>query len=64
MVFMYRTRYSRQILIKVEFSRHIFEKYSNIKFYENPSSGSQVVGGRTDGRTYMTKLTVVFRVFV
>jgi len=40
-----------EILIKLEFSRQkdIFEKYSNIKFYENPSSGSRVVScGRTD----------------
>jgi len=29
-----------------------FWKISNIKFYENPSSGSRVVpSGRTDGRT-------------
>jgi len=29
--------------------RHIFEKYSNIKFNENPSGGSGVVPyGRTD----------------
>jgi hypothetical protein len=37
------------ILIKLEFSR-LFEKYSNIKFHENPSIGSQVIPGRTDGR--------------
>jgi len=31
------------------FSRQIFEKYSNIKFHENPSRGSRVVPrGRTD----------------
>jgi len=29
--------------MKLEYSRQIFEKYSNIKFSENPSSGSQVV---------------------
>jgi len=27
----------------LEFSRQIFEKYSDIKFYENPSIVSQVV---------------------
>jgi hypothetical protein len=37
------------ILMKLEFSRHIVEKYSNIKFNENPSSGSRVIpGGRMD----------------
>jgi hypothetical protein len=36
-------------LMKLEFCRQIFEKYSNIKFNENPSSGSRVVPcGRTD----------------
>jgi hypothetical protein len=40
---------SYQILMIFEFSRHIFEKYSNINFYETPSSGSRVVPcGRTD----------------
>jgi hypothetical protein len=35
--------------MKLEFSRQIFEKYSNIKFYENPFSGSGVVPcGQTD----------------
>jgi len=29
--------------MKLEFSLQIFEKYSNIKFHENPSSGSRVV---------------------
>jgi hypothetical protein len=31
-----------QILMKLQFSRQIFEKYSDIKFHENPSSGSWV----------------------
>ena len=36
--------------MKIEFSPQIFEKYSNIKFHENPSSGSRVVPcGRADG---------------
>jgi len=38
--------------MKTEFPRKIFEKYSNIKFSENPSSGSRVVPcGLTDGQT-------------
>jgi hypothetical protein len=54
--------------MKLEFSRQIFEKYSNIKCEENRFIGSRVVpGGLTDGRTdrqaYMSKLTVVFRNF-
>jgi hypothetical protein len=59
--------------MKREISRQIFEKSSNVKFYENPSSGSGVVpmlmhgekDGRTDkrmhGQTNMTKLIVAFR---
>jgi hypothetical protein len=38
-----RICYFCRILMKLEFSPQIFEKYSNIKFQENPSSGSQVV---------------------
>jgi len=35
--------------MKPDFSVHIFEKYTNIKFYKNPSSGSRAVPcGRTD----------------
>jgi len=34
--------------LKLAFSIQIFEKYSYIKFHENPSSGSQIVArGRT-----------------
>jgi len=44
LVFVQSTQYSCQILMKLEFScRQIFEKYSNTKFHENPSSGSRVV---------------------
>ena len=44
-----------------------FRKYSNIKFQENPSSGSRVVpcgqkGGRTDGQTDMTMLAAAFQI--
>jgi hypothetical protein len=49
--------------MKPELSRHIFEKKkksSNIKLYQNPSSGSQVV---QSGETDMTKLIVAFRSF-
>jgi hypothetical protein len=47
----------------------VYEKYSNIKFHENPSSGSKVVpcrqmDGLTDGQTDMTKSIVSFRIFV
>jgi len=38
----------------------MFEKYSNITFHENPSSGSQVVACV---QTDMTKLIVAFRNF-
>jgi len=50
--------------MKLEFPGHIFEKYSNIKFHKNPSSGSRVIPcGRTDGQTDTTKLTVAFCYF-
>jgi len=45
------TRYSCPILMKLELSRQIFEKYSNVIFLENPFSGCRVVScGRTDGQ--------------
>ena len=46
---MQSTRYSCKILKTLEISRDIFEKYSNIKFHQTPSSRSPVVlSGRTD----------------
>ena len=67
-VFTQSSRYSCQILMELEFSRQIFERHSNIKFHENPSSGSPAATfGRTDRYTErqadMTKLTVAFRNF-
>ena len=42
-------RYCCKILMKLQFSRQIFEKYANAKFHECPSSGSRVVPcGQTD----------------
>ena len=53
-----------KVLMLLEFSRQIFEKYFNIKFDENTPSGSRVVPyGRTDGQTDMKKLTDFFRNF-
>ena len=50
--------------MKLEFSQQIFDKLSNIKFHENPSSAPcGRPEGRTDGMTDMKKLTVVFRNF-
>jgi hypothetical protein len=65
---MYCVHNSWQILMKPEYSGQICEKYSNIKFHENSSSGSWVVScGRTDRQTDrqtdMTKLIVAFRNF-
>jgi hypothetical protein len=48
---------SCHISVKLEFSRQIFEKYSNVEFHENLSSGSRVV---PCGQTDMTKLIVAF----
>jgi hypothetical protein len=48
-VFMWSTGYSCEILIKLQFSGQIFEKYWNIKFHGNPSSGSRVVTCRLEG---------------
>jgi hypothetical protein len=58
-----------QISIKPEFSRQTFEKYSNMKFHENPSIGRRVVhadgrrGRQIDRQTDMTKLIATFRNF-
>jgi hypothetical protein len=52
----------------MEFSQQIFEAYLNIKFHENPSSGSRVfhadgqADGRKDEQTDMTKLKLLFAI--
>jgi hypothetical protein len=62
---MQSTRYSYQILMELEFSLLVFEEYSNIKFYVNPSSGSRVVPWvQADRHTDMTKLIIAFYSFV
>ena len=48
---MRNTRYSCQILVKLEFSRQIFYKSSNIKFHKNAARVNTVVlRGETDKR--------------
>jgi hypothetical protein len=50
--------------MKLEYSRQIFENYSNIKCHETPSSGSRIdPGGGADGQTDMRKLIDAFRNF-
>ena len=46
--------------MKFEFSQQIFEKYLNLKFKENPSSGSRVV---PCGRTDVTEIIFAVRKF-
>jgi hypothetical protein len=64
-VFTSRSRYSGPTVMRLEFSRQFSEKYSNIKFHENPSIGPELfsVDWRTDGRIYKAKLIVAFRYF-
>jgi hypothetical protein len=50
-------------LMKLVFSGQIFEKYSDMKFYESLSSWSRVIPrGQTEGRTEMMKLIVAFAI--
>ena len=51
--------YSCHIFMGLEFSRQLFEKYSDVKFHEYPSSGSPNCSLRTD----TTNLIVAFRNF-
>jgi len=62
-VYKYSTRYSCHSFVKLEFSRQIFEKYSNINLHENSLSMSQVflADKRSEGREHVTKLIVTFR---
>jgi hypothetical protein len=58
LVFLWSTGYSCQVLMKLQHSRQILKEYPNIKFHENPSSGSRIVPCRRKG---LTKLIVAFR---
>jgi len=50
--------------MKLELFRHIFEKYSSIKFRENPFNGNGVVPcGRRNEQTDTTEITAAFRNF-
>jgi len=58
-------RYSCQIAMKLEFSRQIFEKYSNIELHENPSSDSQAAAcGRTDKHDEVKSLLFYFYLYI
>ena len=51
-VFIQSTFYACEVLTKIEISLQMFEKYSDFKIPENPSSGSRVVPcGRTERET-------------
>jgi hypothetical protein len=57
---------SFQILVKLDFFRHIFEKFSHNNFHEIRAMGAELsmrTNGRTDGQRGMTKLIVAFRNF-
>jgi hypothetical protein len=62
LVFMQSTRYSCPIWMKLEHSRRIFEKYSNINFTQiRPVRAALFHADKwTDGRTDMMKLIVAF----
>jgi hypothetical protein len=49
---MLSTRYSCKVLINIQFSQQVSEKYSYIRFNKNPTSGNGIVhaDGRTDGQ--------------
>jgi len=57
LVLLESTLYSCSILMKLEFFKEIFEKYSNVKFHDNPFSGSRVVAC---GQTYGVFMAVRF----
>jgi hypothetical protein len=58
---MYGARYSSHSLMKSEFSRQIFEKFSNINFMKIRSVGAQLF--HVDGQADKMNLIVVLRNF-
>jgi hypothetical protein len=57
---MYSTRYFCEILMTLEFSRHIFEKYPDMEFHENPPQWEPRCSTLTEGQTDTTKLIAAF----
>jgi len=57
-----KCRYSCQILRDLEFSRHIFQKLSNIRFHEYPPVGAELfhANGQTDRHD---EVSIAFRNF-
>ena len=62
LVFMQSILFSSQIVMKLEFSWQIFEKYSKSNFMKIRPVGADLFHaiGRTDGMTIMTKLIAAF----
>jgi hypothetical protein len=61
---MQNTHFSRHILIKLQFPRHVFEKFSNAKFHNKKSvQWKPSFSMPTDGRTDKTKQTVALKNF-
>jgi hypothetical protein len=58
-LFMWNARYSDRILLKREFSRQIFEKYSNINFMNIRPVGTEF---HVDGQMEKTNLIVALRI--
>jgi hypothetical protein len=61
-VVLQNVRNSCRILTKLEISRQFFEKYSNIKLHENPSSGIRFFFRAEETQTYIVKLIVVLAI--
>jgi len=59
-VFTYSNHYSYLISIKFSFYGNTSEKYSNIKFHDNPSSRRFVCSTRMQNKRDMSQLTVFF----
>jgi len=63
LVFMWNTRYSCQIIMKIKFSQRFSKNTQISKLPESQCSGSRALPCRTDGQIDLTKLVVGFRNF-
>jgi len=66
LVFMYSTRYSCQVSMKLQFSLQIFENTQVSNFMKIRSAGAELfhADGQTGGNRHTTKTTGAFRNFV